>query len=457
MSTRLFVRLGFVAVFLLLVASLYESYRILGDKLNDAGQDQFVQQEKVLGRIRGALVNGGNYARDFLLNPRPDRVARYTSQIGKLEVGSKESLDLLEKNANTREQAIQLRVRMDAWFAVLRKIENWNEPTRFAQGYDFIREELPGPRETASEILVEMTDANNAAAKRVADELTWTRQAAMRRIFFLPAVCMVIAVAVVGFSFAYARDLEVESQRKYEEVARAKNEMERLSARLLNVQEEERRGLSRELHDGIGQTLTALRIEVSHFQSNKLLMDEDVRERWNRAKRLAEDAVRTVRDISLLLRPSLLDDLGLEPALRWQTEDFGRRTGITCHFNAESLQEQIPDAWKTCVFRIVQEAIHNCEKHAAPRTVRVAIRQDAEQLIVDVEDDGCGFDLHGKSAPQGTGLGIVGMRERAAMLGGSLHIQSSPGRGTKLTVHLPLTRAATPVLEPMIERLEIGA
>jgi len=456
MSTRLFVRLGFVAVFLLLVASLYESYRILGDKLNDAGQEQFAQQEKMLGKIRDAVERGGNFARDFLLNPRPDRVARYTAQIGKIEADSKESLDLLEKNANTREQAIQLRVRMDTWFAVLRKIENWNEPTRFAQGYDFIREELPGPRDAAREILVEMTEANNAAAKRVAEELTWNRQAAMRRIFFLPAVCMVIAVAVVGFSFAYARDLEVESQRKYEEVARAKNEMERLSAHLLNVQEEERRGLSRELHDGIGQTLTALRIEVSHFQSNKLLMDEDVRERWNRAKRLAEDAVRTVRDISLLLRPSLLDDLGLEPALRWQTEDFGRRTGISCHFNAESLQEHIPDAWKTCVFRIVQEAIHNCEKHAAPTTVRVNIRQDEEQLIVDVEDDGCGFDLRGKSVPQGTGLGIVGMRERAAMLGGSLHIQSSPGRGTKLTVYLPLTRSIS-VPEPMIERLEIGA
>lgn len=449
-------RLGFVAVFLLLVASLYESYRILGDKLNDAGQEPFAQQERVLGKIRRALNTGGNQARDFLLNPRPDRVARYTAEIGKSEADARESLDLLEKNANTREQAIQLRGRMETWFTSLRKILTWNEPTRFAQGYDFVRDELPAPRDAALEILQELTEANQAAGKRVADELTWNRQAAMRRIFFLPAVCMVIAVAVVGFSFAYARDLEVESQRKYEEVARAKNEMERLSARLLTVQEEERRRLSRELHDGIGQTLTALRIEISHFQSNKLLMEEDVRDRWNRAKRLAEDAVRTVRDISLLLRPSLLDDLGLEPALRWQTEDFARRTGIACHFSADGLQEQIPDAWKTCVFRIVQEAIHNCEKHAAPTTVRVAIRQDAQQLVVDVEDDGCGFDLHGKSAPQSTGLGIVGMRERAAMLGGSLHIQSSPGRGMKLTVYLPLTRTM-PALEPAVERMEIGA
>ena len=456
MSTRLFVRLGFVAVFLLLVASLYESYRILGDKLNDSGQEPFIQQRRVLAKIRRALTDGEVNARDFLLNPKPDRVVQYEGQVAKLESNATDGLDALEKNPNTREQAIQLRGRMQIWFALLRKIQAWDDRTRMAQAYEFMRDEVSNPRQAALEILDELAEANQAAAKRVADELSWNRQAAMRRIFFLPAVCMVIAVAVVGFSFAYARDLEVESQRKYEEVARAKNEMERLSARLLTVQEEERRRLSRELHDGIGQTLTALRIDISHFQSNKLLMDDDVRERWSRAKRLTEDAVRTVRDISLLLRPSLLDDLGLEPALRWQTEEFTRRTGITCHFSAEGLQEHIPDAWKTCVFRIVQEAIHNCEKHAAPTLVRVAIRQDTEQLIVDIEDDGCGFDLHGKSVPQGTGLGIVGMRERAAMVGGNLHIQSSPGRGTKLTVHLPLARSM-PAPEPLAERMEIGA
>ena len=444
MSTRFLVRLGFCAVFVLLVASLYESYRILGDKINDptAGQEPYKQVGRQLGRLRRVLSASGTLVREFLLNPRLDRVEIFSVEVHNLEVETEDALGQLQQNPPYKLHAEQLRLRMRNYFAVLTRVDTWSEERRFREGYSFLREQLPARTNAVTEILSDLSEANESESKRVAEEFTWSRQAAMRRIFFLPAVCMVIAVAVVGFSFAYARDLEVESQRKYEEIALAKNEMERLSARLLNVQEEERRRLSRELHDGIGQTLTALRIEISHFHAHRAMADEDSRERWARARRLAEDAVRTVRDISKLLRPSLLDDLGLEPALRWQAEEFTRRTGISCHFTASGLTEHMPDAWKTCVFRIVQEAIHNCEKHAAPSNVRVNIRHAGERLTVEVDDDGRGFEMASKSSPASSGLGIVGMRERAAMLGGTLQIQSAPGRGTKLTVSLPLAQSA---------------
>ena len=164
-------------------------------------------------------------------------------------------------------------------------------------------------------------------------------------------------------------------------------------------------------------------------------------ERLTRAHKLAEEAVHTVKDISLLLRPPLLDDLGLEPALAWLAEQFNRRTGIKCRFKASNLQEHLPDELKTCVFRVIQEAINNCEKHAAPTEVEICVDQTYDSLNICVEDDGCGFILTEKNTPaMQAGLGILGMRERAVLLGGSLKIESAPGLGTKLTLSLPIVK-----------------
>src|SRR5262249_25425058 len=153
-----------------------------------------------------------------------------------------------------------------------------------------------------------------------------------------------------------------ETIRQYEEVTHAKREMEQLSARLLEIEEEGRRRLSRELHDEIGQTLAVMQIELSNALANP--NQPGMRERVARARDLAESTVQTVRNISLLLRPALLDDLGIVPALQWLLEDFQRRSGVSCEFREGGVSDLLPDSVKTCVYRVVQEALHNCEKHA---------------------------------------------------------------------------------------------
>ncbi|MCU1258202.1 MAG: histidine kinase, partial [Bryobacterales bacterium] len=150
------------------------------------------------------------------------------------------------------------------------------------------------------------------------------------------------------------------------------------------------------------------------------------------------------------LRPPLLDDLGLEPAIAWQTDQFTRRTGIPCRFRAAGLQEMLPDDVKTCVFRVIQEALNNCQKHASPTKVQVVIEQKRDSLSVQVEDDGAGFIINEKNVRH-SGLGVLGMRERASMLGGSVSVQSSPGMGTLLTLSLPLARMSASG-SPKIER-----
>jgi signal transduction histidine kinase len=169
----------------------------------------------------------------------------------------------------------------------------------------------------------------------------------------------------------------------------------------------------------------------------------EVRENLARARDLAEQTVRTVRNITLLLRPSLLDDLGLGPALQWQAEEFKRRTGVSCELTEIGLQEDLPEAVKTCVYRVTQEALHNCEKHASATKVRVKVEQTRNLMTVEVVDDGVGFQrpLDGadlKEAALGRmSFGILGMRERAASLGGKLHMFSTPGHGARVILELP--------------------
>jgi len=137
----------------------------------------------------------------------------------------------------------------------------------------------------------------------------------------------------------------------------------------------------------------------------------------------------------------MLDDLGLVPALQFQLEEFLRRSGIACEFTEDNVADSLPDAVKTCVYRVVQEALHNAEKHSGAARVQVTVRQYPDRLVAEVEDNGCGFTLDEQGRPRDTGLGLLGMRERAAIAGGSLAIESSPGRGTRVVLQIPIAAA----------------
>jgi signal transduction histidine kinase len=222
-----------------------------------------------------------------------------------------------------------------------------------------------------------------------------------------------------------------EAHRKQTE--QAEHELRRLSSKLLHAQEQERRSISRELHDEVGQTLTALGIELGNLEQLREGPQDQFRQRLEDAKKLTQDTMRTVRQLAMGLRPAMLDDSGLAPAVRYQAREFSRRSGIPVTVDIEGTLEHLPEAHRTCVYRVVQEALTNCARHAKAANIRIMLHGGDQRVSLAVQDDGIGLRQASSS-----GMGLIGIEERARELGGTVHIDSRLNRGTLLQVDLPI-------------------
>jgi signal transduction histidine kinase len=200
------------------------------------------------------------------------------------------------------------------------------------------------------------------------------------------------------------------------------------------AQEEERKKLSRELHDHVGQMLTALRMELGRIDRVALAAGARLSGAISECRDLIDQIVRTVRDLSSGLRPSMLDDLGLGPALEWLARDVTRRTGIPVDLLAEGDFDNLPESHRTCIYRGVQEALTNVLRHAAATRIDITVTDVRDGLDVVIADDGRGMDPGRRSA----GLGLRGIEERVRELDGSMEISTSD-RGTAVRIRLPRT------------------
>jgi signal transduction histidine kinase len=249
--------------------------------------------------------------------------------------------------------------------------------------------------------------------------------------------------AVPGLSAGHPRVgmvvLETTEQKEAERRLREQAERLRdLSRQLLQVQEAERRRIARELHDEIGQVLTAVKINLQALQ--RTLDPSQPVPRLQESLAVVEHALQQVRNLSLDLRPSLLDDLGLVPALGWYLDRQAKRAEFQGYFFAEPQEIHLPSELATACFRVAQEAVTNIIRHAKARHVWMEVRQDDGELLLTVRDDGAGFDVAQaqERASRGGSLGVAGMQERAALLGGRVEIESNPGAGSTVRVRFPL-------------------
>jgi signal transduction histidine kinase len=443
LSKRAVLRTGYGAVIAVLVLSAAEAYRIQEGISQQQLQiyRRYVDEEETLGVLRRNLWLAGNDVRDFFISTTPAQAATLSSQLQSLKAEDRQALDHMLRAPGQRATAEKLRRSLDDFWAVVEPVPAAMLHVASRQQFAFLQDVVVPRRGELYNALVALSGADQQKLQESEAEFADTRHGAAERLFLMIALGVLLSFAVARLSVRHAENLERAAESHYAEVERTKLELQRLSARLLEVEEQGRKRLSRELHDEIGQTLALLQIEISHAQA-AAGPSPLVHERLQRARELAERTVQTIRNISVLLRPALLDDLGLVPALQFQLEDFLRRNSIVCEFAEEGVDDHLPDGVKTCVYRVVQEALHNCEKHAGAGKVRVSVRQFPECLVLEVEDNGRGFQLNEQRMPsRSAGLGLLGIRERAAIAGGSLVIDSAPGQGTRIALRIPLPPA----------------
>ncbi len=236
---------------------------------------------------------------------------------------------------------------------------------------------------------------------------------------------------------------DVTRRKAFEDaLRRQQDELRELSARVLEAREEEKTLIARELHDELGQLLTALKMDVAWLRDHLPNAAPETSSKVEQMNAVLDQTVSSVRRISADLRPMMLDDLGLADAASWLVEDFSRRSGIACSLELpqEAGLETLERGIATALYRGLQESLTNIGRHAQAKRARIVLRLDGGAVLLEVEDDGRGIDAEDIAKPRS--LGLKGMRERALYLGGSLEVAREPSGGTRLRLRLPLGTAA---------------
>ncbi|MGO9262456.1 MAG: histidine kinase [Bryobacteraceae bacterium] len=435
--TRLVLAVGLGGMILLMLAAGIDAVRALQDirEQSDLIRADAMARTSTLVSIRTKLLLSDTFVRDYLLDPDQDRSAAHNSELRRVWADLEQGLDTYatSPNANEAEMAAQLKRGIERYWESISPSLGWSDRERRTSGLEFYISAVLPSRVSILEITGEIDDAHSrqvadgesrlaAGFGRLRSELLWT------------FVLSLMAATILAMGSAiYISKLERETRLRYEQVAAGRVEMGKLSQRLVAAQEEERKSISRELHDEVGQTLNALLVDAGNLQKRIPENDAQSRELLTSIRRLADTSVNEVRDIALLLRPSMLDDLGLTAAIQWQAREVSRRTGLAVKVSAEAEADDLPEGLSICLYRVAQEALQNVTRHAQAKTVHIGLRQNADRLVLSVEDDGVGFD-----AENVRGMGTVGMEERLRQIGGVLRVTSQPGKGTTVVAEVPV-------------------
>jgi signal transduction histidine kinase len=364
----------------------------------------------------------------------PDLATDYRRRLLTLRERSEVTIDELRALPRSAEQMASLQSKMEEDWHTLDPLLELT-PAAISQGETrFLRREMVPRREAILAVTRELQELNdsNMAAQRAA---VTRRQEVFRSDFTnLLWETILLGVVVALVAVFRLRTLERRTAQQQAATEEAERQTRELSRQLVAAQEEERKNLSRELHDDVGQVLTALRMELGKIERAKTGPEVVGAGAVAECKRLVDSLFRSVRDISLGLRPTMLDDFGLQPALEWQVRDFTGRYDVEVDLHLEGDLEVLPDRYRTCIYRAVQEALTNCVRHAKARAIKVSVALRPDALDVSVTDDGVGLDPSRRRA----GLGLRGIEERVKELHGVMTIDRAERGGTHLAINLPL-------------------
>ncbi len=435
--------LGFLGLLLLLALSLSAASRRVEEIYGrlDTRVAYHREIDISLRTLRSDLQRSGIVVRDYLLEPDSQLALAFRNRLADLRQANVVTVDQLTRltgTASSDDSVDGLRARLDEYWEAYDPLFLWTPAEKITRSAEFLRMQVLPRRNAVLSLAQEierLNDRNLAAEREAAAGRQASMQAAIDRLLWQT---LAVGLLVAAGTVMRLRVLEQRADQQRREAQDAEARMRQLSQQLVAAQEEERRKLSRELHDHVGQMLTALRMELGRIERLRMPDNTPVSEAVAESRDLVDGMVRTVRDLALGLRPSMLDDLGLQSALEWHVRDFTRRFGLAVDLKIDGSLDRLPDQYRTCVYRVVQEALTNCARHSGAGRVTVALRDLQGELTITIADDGVGM----QPAPRTAGLGLRGIEERVRELDGAMTIGSSPAGGTQLTIILPVRTAA---------------
>ena len=416
----------------------------------------YLDRDRVLQKLRSDIYTSGTYVRDFLLDTNDAFAASHRDQF--LETQRKIQNEVAEYRrlvgGGDSRPVEEFAAELAAYMKALAPVLTWDAAERHVRAYAFMQDELLPRRMSALSLADNIQQISEMELEQNSAAVSVMLSSFRTELLLLLVLAVASGLTLAGMALWRLLSLEKESQRRFAEVVGTREELKRLSAELVSAQESERRRISRELHDEVGQVLSAIMLGLGNLRS--ALRGNNSIEAFRQlqlVEDMTESNAKVVRNISLLLRPTMLDDLGLIPALKWLAREVSRTGPMAVDVAADSFVDDIPEEHRTCVFRVVQEALRNSVRHSGAREARIFVREEHGFLKLTVQDNGKGFVPSLEK-----GMGIVGMQERVVSLSGTMTMDSTPGRGTTLTFNLPLPQQhrSGPAVAANIRRQEIS-
>jgi signal transduction histidine kinase len=338
-------------------------------------------------------------------------------------------------SATEREHWARMRAELDEYWASL-------EPLLTGQlsgiaAYGFLRESAIPKHELVLRISEDLRILNQDGLREQQAAVTELHRSVRERIWWTGGLTAVFGFAIALVALKYTGRLESWVRQQHQQEREHKRELQRLSGELEDAQESERRKIARDLHDEIGQALMTINLDLALVHRSGQTSGAPAAA-LAEARASTDQAIKTVRDLSQLLHPPMLDDFGLAITLQAYAHGFSERTGVRTELVLDRMDARAPADVEVCAYRVVQEALTNVAKHARATCSRVYLHRLPHSLLVTVEDDGTGMRVAGGVAGSGRGVGLVSVRERVSRAGGTVHLDSAVGKGTRLTVELPI-------------------
>jgi signal transduction histidine kinase len=442
---RVMVVAGFGLIFVLWAGSAYDfrqnmwavQSRMIGF------HDWFAQTEMLLDEVRSGVLEASVDVRDALLDSSAKSDDYYREQVLKARAKVEQALAGYEPYVHStveRRDFNELRHKVSDLFEVTEPILALDEQGRQAEALSALRDQIVPRREAIHLMSEHIARLNQGASEDQRRGVLRAFAAVDQRAWVVGALALLLTGAVTFVISRYAGRMERQIRRETQKNAEHVKALERLSDRLVRAGEEERRTIARELHDDIGQALTAVKMDLARAAA----LCADHPQELDSARQGVDGAIENVRTLSRMLHPMVLEDLGLAAAVDWYLRAFGKRSGVEVSFSRAGLEARLPPQIEACLYRTIQEATTNVARHAGATRCRVTVEHSAGRVMAIIEDDGCGIESSATTAGGSPlGLGLISIHERVMGFGGTVEITGRADEGTRLRVELPIPSGAT--------------